>query len=594
MKCSKCNSDWNSTVKSDKCPFCGENLEIYNQEIKTIEGLFSFVFSEYGITIINEHRRFLAVLSDYAPQMNNERALIKIALESGAYSSILNVNDKDPEEQEICFKRVQSMLVQKHFLNRDWAEKVLMWLTDCLNWNINIENFNETNVCNIDGINKKKVTESVKPSIDSYLKRGFMFLEEKDWIKANEYFEKILDINPEYADAYLGKLMVDLKLQKLSNLYSEKRNFSNNKNYQKIIYFGTAEMKNRLNDVLIKRHHGTVKLNERRKMLQNVQGLLAINRYRSVGLCSNGTVVTVGKKEPYDLSDWWNIVSVAVGYDCIFGLRSNGTVVTLGNYSSEQRRMVGRWKNIVAISASASHIVGLHADGSVVAAGQNDRGQCNVGSWSDIVAVDAGSNHTVGLRSNGTVVATGWNVTRQCNVERWKNIVDIAAGGSHTVGLCSDGTVLAVGELTWGQCDVGNWADIIAISAGFDHTVGLCYDGTLIAVGNNDERQCNIEKWSDIVAISANERNIIGVRADGTVIATGQNDNGQCMVNDWKLFDSFNNFKEEQNNKMKLVRKHREELQAHRREKNLCQHCGGTFKGFFKEKCSVCNKDKDY
>ena len=33
---------------------------------------------------------------------------------------------------------------------------------------------------------------------------------------------------------------------------------------------------------------------------------------------------------------------------------------------------------------------------------------------------------------------------------------------------------------------------------------------------------------------------------------------------------------------------------AERKSKGLCQHCGGTFKGLFSSKCSICGKLKDY
>lgn len=38
----------------------------------------------------------------------------------------------------------------------------------------------------------------------------------------------------------------------------------------------------------------------------------------------------------------------------------------------------------------------------------------------------------------------------------------------------------------------------------------------------------------------------------------------------------------------------KENLRFERKKHNLCQHCGGTFKGVFKKCCSVCSKPKDY
>ena len=50
------------------------------------------------------------------------------------------------------------------------------------------------------------------------LKRAFMFLEDGDWNSADEYCEKVLDIDPENAEAYLGKLMADTKTRKQEDL----------------------------------------------------------------------------------------------------------------------------------------------------------------------------------------------------------------------------------------------------------------------------------------------------------------------------------------------------------------------------------------
>ena len=54
--------------------------------------------------------------------------------------------------------------------------------------------------------------------IDALLKRVFMFLEEEKWKEADEYCEKVLDIDPENPEAYLGKLMVEYELSDISDI----------------------------------------------------------------------------------------------------------------------------------------------------------------------------------------------------------------------------------------------------------------------------------------------------------------------------------------------------------------------------------------
>ena len=75
------------------------------------------------------------------------------------------------------------------------------------------------------------------------LKRAFMFLEDGDWNSANEYCEKVLDIDPENAQAYLGKLLSELRVRKLEALKDQAEPFDHNNNYQKAIRFADDKLK---------------------------------------------------------------------------------------------------------------------------------------------------------------------------------------------------------------------------------------------------------------------------------------------------------------------------------------------------------------
>lgn len=79
-------------------------------------------------------------------------------------------------------------------------------------------------------------------STKSLLKRVFLFLEDGDWESADEYCERVLDIEPENALAYLGKLMAELKVCKQSELAECEEPFQDNKQYQKIMRFADKEL----------------------------------------------------------------------------------------------------------------------------------------------------------------------------------------------------------------------------------------------------------------------------------------------------------------------------------------------------------------
>lgn len=78
------------------------------------------------------------------------------------------------------------------------------------------------------------------------LKRAFMFLEDGDWDSADEYCEKVLDIDPENASAYLGKLLSGLNVRKQEDLKEVAKPFDDNNNYKKAVRFADERLKNEL------------------------------------------------------------------------------------------------------------------------------------------------------------------------------------------------------------------------------------------------------------------------------------------------------------------------------------------------------------
>ena len=59
------------------------------------------------------------------------------------------------------------------------------------------------------------------PTVESLLKRGQMFLEDRNWKSADEYFDKVLDIDPECAEAYVGKFCAERRYRDISDMASD-------------------------------------------------------------------------------------------------------------------------------------------------------------------------------------------------------------------------------------------------------------------------------------------------------------------------------------------------------------------------------------
>ena len=433
------------------------------------------------------------------------------------------------------------------------------------------------------------------------LKRVFIFLEDGDWKSADEYCEKVLDIDPECAEAYLGKLMAAMKAQRTENLLCSVI-IDDNNNFRKILKYGDEELVNKITHIA----------EQNKTENRYVSAMCRMNEANSVSECEAlcNEFKTLGNyKDSEELAqkcfEKWQ------------QLKERDSVIR----PQILKNSVKAARIPVVYSGSRLHVV--QSDGTVVAlvaAGFNthgEYGECNVSDWRNIIAISTRDRHTVGLRADGTVVATGCNDDGQCNVSGWRDIIAISAGYSHTIGLRADGTVVATGD-TWNGEYVSGWRDIIAISAGSRYTVGLRADGTVVATGF---RECWSD-WRDIVVVHIDGSAIWGLDSKGKLVAAYAGTFGfgteqwrweeeriNFMTSSINSRNSLKNimpisnaptFEEDLKEKgiaIKAVEEERkvmEDEKIRRRSNGVCQYCGGTFKGVFTKKCSVCGKPKDY
>lgn len=465
----------------------------------------------------------------------------------------------------------------------------------------------------VEKVVEKVVVKGAEGGADtgSLLRRAEMFLEDGDFNSANTYAEKVLDILPECAEAYLVKLCCDLKLNSKKQLNGLKEPFNSNNNYNKILRFANDDLKEEVNGYLNaiqeridaerkaaeekkradeearriaeqKRVAEELAAEERMKAAQKVveeRRLAELKRIEAIrkkyALASkllDGGVLTLGgtfaprrdiKKDKDKTSEWSDIVAFSAGHEFKVGLKADGTVIAVGK-NKEGQCNVSDWRDIVAISAGYSYTVGLKADGTVVATGLMSR---YIAGWRDIVAISAGLFHTVGLKKDGTVVASGLNKEGECNVTEWKDIVAISAGFSYTVGLKSDGTVVTVGK----DAKILGWQDIIAISVGDYNTVGLKSDGTVVTVGRCG--QVNYSEWHDVVAIRAADFCVLGLKSDGTLLPDTYHN--LFDLPNGRLFNSIDTLEEE------LKQAHKERKRALLKEKESLQNELASLKGIF-------------
>ena len=78
------------------------------------------------------------------------------------------------------------------------------------------------------------------------LKRAYIFLEDGDWEQASAYFDRVLDKDPENADAYVGNVLVTNQLHREEELSSCRAPFEESPNWRKAVRFAGEKRRTEL------------------------------------------------------------------------------------------------------------------------------------------------------------------------------------------------------------------------------------------------------------------------------------------------------------------------------------------------------------
>ena len=142
---------------------------------------------------------------------------------------------------------------------------------------------------------------TAKPAGNPILKRAFLALEDGDWEKADEYCEKVLDTDPENWEAYLVKLLAELKVTKAEALALCTGFTAENRTYQKVIRFCDADLKQTLAEYL-----------EQAELAAE-----AVRRFQSVADMKNGVLVRYrGKGDAVKIPCGITAIDSSAFFDC--------------------------------------------------------------------------------------------------------------------------------------------------------------------------------------------------------------------------------------------------------------------------------------
>ena len=119
--------------------------------------------------------------------------------------------------------------------------------------------------------------EHTATNMNALIKRGFMALEDGEWIKADNFFEQALNQDAESAEAYLGKLMIELQVKIRDDLKYCSLPFVDNNNYKRALRFADESLRNYLVSTIqhINERKRALMYNKACKLMETAQSILS-------------------------------------------------------------------------------------------------------------------------------------------------------------------------------------------------------------------------------------------------------------------------------------------------------------------------------
>lgn len=424
------------------------------------------------------------------------------------------------------------------------------------------------------------VVNQAAANTEPLLKRAFMFLEDGDWKSADEYCEKVLDMDPECAMAYLGKLMAELKVKKQDALADLAQTFDDQPMYKKALRFADTALKAQLegyNQHIRERneqnrldglYNAAVKAMEgaqSREQYRNAAGQFhAILSWRDAAdkekecfareetLAKNLIYRDAAHKATVDNSA--EALEAVRLFESIPGWKDADQraeecrvrAEELKRKEAEQqawqekleKQQAARMKKRNRILAATISTVLVLIIAAVIVITQAIIPPQNYAKAEALLEAGETAKAAIAFGKLGN-----YQDARERSFALWDQIIErdtLEAFGSRTFGLKSDGTVLATG---YGLTDtditvISDWEDIVSVGYGFGGVFGLRRDGTVVVAGTPPERSRLADNWTDIVAIAAGSSHTVGLKSDGTVVATKYYGTdgfyaGQREVSDW-------------------------------------------------------------
>ena len=195
--------------------------------------------------------------------------------------------------------------------------------------------------------------KSTQENTSAMLERGFIYLRNADFNKANIMFEQVLNLNPHEANAYLGKLMIERKVCVDDNLATENNLLQRSSNFNLAMEYGDVGLKRRLEayqkaveENAKRRINKTVEQAKTRKETAHENEIERIQesideKKREIKETAdelNEAKVALKRISKYGFN--WGILRLIIGIAIIFFRIKNATTASLNDGPAQMRLLV--------------------------------------------------------------------------------------------------------------------------------------------------------------------------------------------------------------------------------------------------------------
>ncbi len=224
----------------------GEGYKVFFSRI-TLEDKIGSAYEPYIFAALNSSKIMVVVGTKpeffNAVWVKNEWSRYLTLIKNGAKKTLIPAyRDMDPYDLPEEFSHLQAQDMSKLGFMQDLVRGIKKIMSSYAQ---KTEAPKETVIK--ETVIKERAVETVAVgggvSTAPLLRRTFMFLEDGEWERADDFCEQVLNQDPENAEAYLAKLMIDLNVRTREELKNCAEPFDRNHNYQRVLRFADETLK---------------------------------------------------------------------------------------------------------------------------------------------------------------------------------------------------------------------------------------------------------------------------------------------------------------------------------------------------------------